>query len=372
MKKTLILFSLIIVVALVLVLVVTQTKREPGEIKIGAILPLTGEIALQGEDAKRGLELALSSRNMFGGIMGRKIKIIFEDDGMTPASGVAAFKKLVDLDKVKVVLGGMTSSVALAIAPIANEQKVILFSPTASHPKLTTQNGYVFRNWPSDIYEASEISKFAFDVLKLKKYAVIFVNNDNGFALSEIFDKRIKELGGNVILSQSYESGASDFRTILSKAKKLNPDSIYLPGNYEDIAKILVQSKELGLNTQFLATSAIENPRLLEIARNAAEGLIYTKTYVDFHSHDYVKFVDNFKKMFREEPGIAAAQSYDAINIIVDAIEKAGYDGEKIKNELYKIKDFPGVTGKTSFEKNGDVIKDMAIYTIRNMEFTKY
>jgi len=370
MKKYWIVISLII--ALGIVLVVTQTKKEQGEIKIGVILPLTGEIALHGEDAKKGIELAVSSRNISGGIIGRKIEIIFEDDGMTPVSGVAAFKKLVDLDKVKVVLGGMTSSVALAIAPIANEKRVILFSPTASHPKLTTENGYVFRNWPSDIYEASEISKFAFDVLKLKKYAVIFVNNDNGFALSEIFGKRIKELGGSVILSQSYESRASDFKTILSKAKNLNPDSIFLPGNYEDIAKILVQSKELGLNTQFIATSAIENPKLLEIARNAAEGLIYTKTYIDFQDPDYVIFVEEFKNKFGEEPGIAAAQCYDAINIIANAIEKAGYDREKIKNELYKIKEFPGVTGKTSFEKNGDVIKDIAIYTIRNGEFIKY
>jgi branched-chain amino acid transport system substrate-binding protein len=372
MKKLWIGIGVVVVVALAIVFFLTQTKREPEEIKIGVILPLTGELASHGEDAKRGGDLAIKLRNQRGGIQGRKIVAIYEDDGNNPTTALSAFNKLLTIDKVQVVLGGMTSTVALALSPIADKKKIVLFSPTASHPKLTKKGGYIFRNWPSDNYDAKVIAEFSYNVLRKRSFAILYLNNDNGRALSGLFARRIKALGGNILANQGYEPGTNDFRTVLSKIKNLSPDALYTPGYYEDVAKILVQAKEMGINTQFLASSAIENPKLIELAGNAAEGLIYSKTLINPEDENYKEFLQHFKNLYQTDPGIAASQCFDAVNIIIMAIERGGYKSSEIQKELYNIQNYPGVTGKTSFDESGNVIKEFSIFTVKNGKFTSY
>jgi len=371
MKKIIIVLGVVVFVIIFLFLLI-QTNREAQEVRIGVILPLTGELASHGEDAKKGIELAIKIKNSSQGIKGRMVKAVYEDDQMIPAVGVSAFQKLITLDNIEVVLGGLSSSVALAMAPIANSKKIVLFSPTASNPELTQKNGFVFRNWPADNYDAKNLANFAYNELKKIKYGILFLNNDNGRALSSLFEKYIEELGGKVLINQAYEAGTDDFRTVLGNFKRLNLDAVYLPGYYEDVAKILVQAKEVGLNVQFLSSSAIENPRLIELAKNAAENLVYSKTEIDKQNEYYKQFAEDFKNIYNSEPGIAAAQCYDAINLIILSIERGGYEGTKIQQELYNIKNYHGVTGETSFDERGDVIKEFTIFTIRNSQFVPY
>lgn len=364
----------IIIVVLVVIFIVAQTKKEPQLIKIGVILPLTGDFSSHGEDAKKGIDLAVEEINSKGGIRGKKISVIYEDDQMDPSIGVSAFQKLTAVDNVQVVLGGIGSSVALAIAPIAQKKKVVLISPTASNPKLTYAGEYIFRIWPSDIYEGEVMAEFIFNRLNIKKVAVLYVNNDFGQGLKDIFEKKFKELGGEILSIETYEQGSTDFRGQLSKIRNVNPDGIYLPGYYQEIAKIAIQIREMGIKAKLFSTSPIENPEIIKLAGKAAEGIIYTRPAFDPKnpSEKYKKFFLLFKKKYGVEPGIAAAYSYDAMHIIFSSIERGGEKGSEIQRAMAVIRDFEGVTGKISFDKNGDVIREMILFTIKNGEFVPY
>ncbi len=342
-----------------------QTK-EKTEIKIGAILPLTGDGAKYGEEAKNGIELALEEMN------DSKIKVIYEDDQMTSSSAINAFNKLVESDKVPVIIGPLASSTTLAVVPLGAKRQVVIFSPSASSPDLTNHSGdYFFRNYPSDIYEGSEMAKYAYNVLNLRSIAILSVNLDYGQGLTKVFKKEFESLGGKVLTIENYDQGATDFRTQLSKIKSLNPDGLYLPGYYAEIGLVLRQAKEMGIKTQFLSSVGFDNPKALEIAGDAAEGVVFARPYYDTESQDpQVKsFVERFTKKYGIAPGIFAAHSYDALKIVVDTINKGGYSADGIKTALHSTKNFQGVTGTTSFDENGDVIKPIQIMEVKDGKF---
>jgi len=226
----------------------TPATGEP--IKIGAILPLTGDGAKYGEEARNGVDLAVEYENSHGGIHGRPISVVYEDDKGTSKDAVAAIHKLITVDKVPVVIGAMYSSTTLAIAPIAEENHVVLFSPSASTPELTHAGDYVFRNWPSDVFEGAEMARFAYSQLELRKVAILSVNLDYGLGLERVFGKTFKDLGGSVIYSEHYDQGETDFRSQVRKVKEKRPDAVYLPGYYTEIAAFLKQAREAGLEVR--------------------------------------------------------------------------------------------------------------------------
>ena len=368
MKKLWIGIGIAVVVILLAVFIVTQTKKEPEVIKIGAILPLTGGGAKYGEEAKNGIELAIED------LKNSKIEVLYEDDQGTANGAVNAFNKLVESAKVPVIIGPMYSSTALAIAPLGQRKKVVIFSPSASSPDLTEAGDYFFRNWPSDIYEGNEMAKFAHDTLNLKTIAILSVNLDYGVGLTKVFEKVFKSLGGQILTTEYYDQGATDFRTQLSKIKSLNPEAIYLPGYYSEIGLILKQAKEIGIKTRFLSCVGFDNPKVLEIAGSAAEGVVFARPYYDPESEDPVikSFVERFTQKYGVAPGIYAAHAYDALKIIAQAIEKGGYSADGIKEALYSISGFPGVTGSTSFDENGDVEKPIQIMKVMQGRFMRY
>lgn len=377
-KSSAVLTIISILIASLMIFSFGCVKKEEKEIKIGAILPLTGDFSSHGEDAKKGIDLALDEVNNKGGIGGKKVIVVYEDDKMQASSGVSAFEKLTTIDKVSVVLGGVGSSVALAIAPIAEKKKVVLLSPTASNPKLTYAGNYIFRIWPSDIYEGGVMSEFIYKTLGIKKVACLYINNDFGQGLREVLGKRLKELGGEIIISEPYEQGATDFRAQLSKIKNVSPEGIYLPGYYQEVAKIAVQIKEMGIKAKLFSTSPIENPDLIKLAGQATENIIYTRPAFDPQkpSEKYKAFASNFKRKYGMEPGIAAAYSYDAMEVILHSLaetsRKGNVSGETIQKAMATIKDYDGVTGKFSFDENGDVMKDMSLFIIKRGQFQPF
>lgn len=350
------------------------TKKEPQEIKIGAILPLTGDGAKYGEEAKNGIELALSEINGAGGINGKEIKVVYEDDQGTSPGAINALNKLITSEKTPVVLGPMFSSTALAVAPLGEKNRIVIFSISASTPQLTMAGDYFFRNWPSDIYEGSEMARVARNQLKLANISILTVNLDYGVGLTNVFKKVFELSGGKVLTIESYDQGAADFRTQLSKIKSLNPEGVYLPGYYAEIGIILRQAKEMGIKTQFLSAVGFDNPTVLEIAGTAAEGVIFARPYYDPEGHDPAvkSFVQNFKGQYGVLPGIYAAHAYDGLRILARVTASGGYSAEGIKKALYSMRNFPGVTGNTSFDANGDVVKPIQIMEVRKGDFTNY
>ena len=361
---------LIVVLGLLIVFPFGCSKKRANEkeIKIGAILPMTGDGAKYGEEAKNGIELALEDLEDI------KVKVLYEDDQGTSNGAINAFNKLVVSSKVPVIIGPMYSSTSLTVAPLGEKNKIIIFSPSASSPDLTEAGDYFFRNWPSDVYEGGEMAKFTYDVLKLRMVVILSVNLDYGVGLTKVFKEVFESLGGKVSAVEYYDQGATDFRTQLSKIKSPNPDGFYFPGYYAEIGLALRQAKEMGIKTQFLSCVGFDNPKILEIAGNAAEGVIFAGPYYDPESRDpkIKSFVERFIQKHGTPPGVYAAHAYDALKIVVGAIKKGGYAADGIKIALYSTKDFPGVAGKTTFDRNGDVIKPTQIMTVKSGKFAPY
>ena len=259
----------------------------------------------------------------------------------------------------------------MSCAPIANKEKVVLFSPAAATPMFTNSGDYTFRNRASANFEVEKMADVAYEYLNMHRISIIYINNDVGVGFYPVFQKRFESQGGKIIDIESFEQGATDMRTQLLKLKKGKPDAIYLIGHVEESGYVLKQARELGIKCQFLGHLALEGPDLFKIAGNAANGVIYTATGYDPESNDVKvkEFEKKYQAKFHKEGDVFAATAYDAVYIMKLAIEKVGYNSESIKNELYKIKYFLGVTGSTSFDKNGDVEKPVLVKIIKDQKF---
>jgi len=366
--------GIIVVVALAIVFIVIPTKREPEEIKIGAILPLTGKAGKYGEDAKLGIDLALNELHLQNGINGKKINVIYEDNQSSPQQSVSAIRKLISFEKVPAIIGPMTSSATLAVAPIAEQNHMVLLSPAASAPALTEAGDYIFRNELSDAYGGTAQARLTWNKLNIKKVAILYINNDYGLGVKDAFLKTFTNLGCKVVDIESFEPNATDFRTQLTRIKQKSPEAIFII-SYKESIPILKQIKEIGIKVQLLSTPVFEDKEVLEKVGKLAEGVIYVY-YGGFNpqsSNERVrKFVEAFKKKYGRDPGYYSALAYDAMKILVLAIKNGGYKSEGIKNSLYEIKDFPGITGKATFDVNGDVVKPVILKTVKNGKFAKW
>jgi branched-chain amino acid transport system substrate-binding protein len=368
MKKYLIGIGLIIL--FIILVFVTQISKKPGEIRIGFVNSLTGQYAPYGENNWNGVMIAVKEINDSGGINRQRIKLIIEDDRSTKEGAVFAVKKLIEIDKVQVIIGpGSTVGVA-GSSSIANKAKVVLFSPGAAGPGITMKGGYVFRNRVSGDLEAPKIAEYAVTSLKLKKAAIFYPNVDYGVGFKNVFKNKFISLGGEVIAEETYGDNDTDFRSQLNKIKAKSPELVYVLGVPESVGQILRQAKEIGLKTQFFSNN-VESSKLIEIAKNSAEGLMFsTETYDPNSALDRIKqFETKYFAKFNRHSDLFAANGYDAVYIIKQAIEMSDYNGENIKNALYQLKDFHGVGGDIYFNEKGDVIKPISIKMVKSGEY---
>ncbi|MDD5193241.1 MAG: ABC transporter substrate-binding protein [Candidatus Nanoarchaeia archaeon] len=341
---------------------VTGSEKEP--IKIGSIGPLTGDVSSIGLNEKAAIELAVDEINSKGGISGRKIQVIYEDGKCSAKDGSNAANKLMNIDNVVAIIGGTCSSETIASAPIAEETKTVMISPCSSSPKITEIGDYIFRDYPSDSYQGAEAANFIYNNLGKKKVAVLYVLSDWGVGIQQVFEPKFKDLGGEIVASEGYEQTTKDLRTQLTKIKQANPDVIYFLGYTEASAIGLKQIKELGINAEIVGGDAWDDKVIFEKAGDAAEGIIFFIPYAPLTS----EFKESMKeKLGSNEITICSSQAYDGVYLLKQVIEKVGTDPTKIKDELYKIKDYPGVSGTISFDSNGDLEKaQYAIKVVRN------
>ena len=305
-------------------------------IKIGVVLPLTGDGAAYGKKEKNGIELAIQETNK--ALRDQNIEIIpvYEDSQGVPAPAVAALTKLIDIDKIVAVIGGAFSSPTLAMVPIADKKKIVVLSPSASSPKLSGSSRFFFRVWPSDTAEGAVMAEVAITQLQLKKIAILYGNNDYGMGLKDVFVQKVKQQGVQIATIESYNEGDSDFRSQLTKIKSMDVDGIYMPGYYKEFAKILKQAKELGVDAQFMSCGTFHEPEILQIAGNAAEGVVFVQPYFDRNSEDPItkNFVASYEKQFGIEAGVYAAHGYDAAKILGKVIIDGNQDSPSIQTAL--------------------------------------
>ncbi len=369
--RTLLIFAL----ALLIVFPFGCSKKEPAEVKIGILTPLTGDVASWGEMQKRATELALEKVNSLGGVKGQKVKVVYEDDQATPKVGVNAFQKLTQVDKVPIVVGSPASNVTLAVAPIANQAKVVLLSSGSTATEVGKAGPYVFRIMPSDEVQSSIMADWTWE-LGYRKVAIIYEENAWGRGLMDAFTKDFPAKGGTVVTIQAVDPGATDFRTQLAKIKTLESDAIYAPLYTRGAGLMTKQARELGLKQQILGADVYGTPELIEAGGTAVDGVLYT-TFGEYHGPEYQEFAKRYKEKYEIDVETYAAYCYDAFMVAVEAVEKIPkgmeINGFNIREELLKIKDYHGVTGLTTFDgQNSAVGKTFDKMTIKNGKHIPY
>ncbi len=344
------------------------------QIKIGVTMPLTGYAASYGEDAKRGVELAIDQANKAGAVRGKKVEAIFEDDAGAGKTGVSAAQKLITVDKVQVIVDGMMSATALPVGPICRENKVVFVGTLTSHPEVTSPGGYIYRIAASDVINANVEAKFAYNVLKKKTAGGLFATTDYGVRFKKIVQERFEKLGGSWLVSDEFPQGATDYRTQLAKIKEKNPEVLFVVATHKEAAQMLRQMVELKFRPIMIGTSMFNDPTLIELAGEAAEGVYFTvgsglTGMADAVKKKQVEFKAAFKEKFGKEPAISAEHFYDATNLAIEAIKKGGETGPEINKAMAAVKDYVGVTGTITFNAIGDRVFPT---TLRKVEKGKF
>jgi branched-chain amino acid transport system substrate-binding protein len=347
---------------------------KSGEVTVGIIAPLSGPGAVWGDWLKQGV--ALAREEYSSKLRTTRIKLTYEDSQGDPAKAVAAIQKLIDIDRAKVIYGPLTSAEVLAVAPIAEKKKVVLLTPSASSRDISRAGDYIFRTYPSDQMQSVGLAEYAWDDVKARRYAVVYSGNDFGQGVADDFTAELKRLGATDVLSERFEPGTEDFRSILAKVKAQKPDVVMIVGMPRELGQLLRQSSELGVKTQFISTANIENPEVVKLAGRAAEGVVYGS--VVFNASSEVKEVRDFQSFYQrhfntsERAGLGIALAFDGMRVVLEAIVRANrLTADDIKTAMYSIRAFPGVTGATTFDKNGDVVKPFGLKLIKDGKFVE-
>lgn len=339
-----------------------QKATDKNKIVVGVVAPLSGENAFYGDILKNGFNLAFSSDSNF--------VLKYEDSKFTQVGSITAINKLISIDKVEVVLGEVTSGNTMAIAPIAEKNKKILFATIASADTLRYFGDYIFRNMPGNKIQGITAANFIFNDLKLNTVAIFGQNSEYGNNITASFKAHYKKLGGIIKFDDSFMEGVKDFRTPLLKIKESGAKALYIPGNEVEPAIILQQAKELNLGIPIIGGDGSSTDNLIKIAGNSSEGFYCTNVLVDKSTNFYKTYRDLYFNKFHKEPGAYDAYAYEGAKIILTALENVGNDSDKIKEYLY-THTFKSMTGDLKFDQDGEVDRLWGVYQIINGRFVE-
>lgn len=332
-----------------------QPAQAQDTIKIGVIQPLTGSVAYNGKADVAGSELAVEQRNAAGGVLGKKVELIIEDGSCNPAKSVNAAEKLIQRDKVTVLSGAFCSSATLAVMPVAENYKIPLVTGVSSKADLTEKgNRYFFRATETDALLAEAFAKILYDQLKLRKVAYIGVNDDWGRGGVEEFEKNMKALGATTVMKDYFDHGTTDFYTLLAKLKASGADGVFVAAETQDGSIFVKQKAEFALNLKIFGVGSWATADFMRLTEKASEGIYAAVPYAStMTTPKNQAFVAAYEMKTKEKPGKYGAAGYNAINIIMDAIQRGGStDPEKIREALTKT-NYEGPNGKFSFDAKG-------------------
>ncbi len=339
------------------------------DIVLGQYASLTGSEATFGINSSNGVALALEEVNSKGGVLGRKVKIITEDDQSKPGQPSAAVKKLISSDKVTAVLGEIASSRSLEAAPICQEAKVPMVSPGATNARVTEVGDYIFRVCFIDPFQGTVMAKFALDNLKATKVAILTdVRNDYSVGLTQYFKEYFEAHGGKIVAERSFSGGGTDrdFRAQLTSIKASQPEAIFVPGYYTEAGLIAKQARSLGIKVPLLGGDGWDSPKLSEIGGTAIDGSYFSTHFSPKDENPKVQdFVKRYQAKFNAMPDGMAPLGYDAMMVLAQAITTAGStDGSKIRDALAAVKDFEGVTGKITIDPKRNATKSAVVLKV--------
>ncbi|MDT8716710.1 ABC transporter substrate-binding protein [Clostridium sp. 19966] len=368
--------AVVMTLALMVTAVATGCKAKGSSsdvIKIGVVTPLTGSVAAYGKSAQKGLNLLQDEVNNGGGINGKKVQFVYEDDEAKAQSAVNAGNKLINDEKVVAIVGPLTSTSANALAPIAQQNKIPMVTGTATNAKVTQAGDYIFRTCFIDPFQGKVLANFATGTDLKAKTAAVLYNNGDAYSkgLADTFVESFKANGGTIVSTKTYNTNDTDFSAQLTEIKGTNPDVILLPDYYGTVGMIAKQARQLGIKSTFLGGDGWDSADLFKIGKEYVEGSYISDHYSSSDTSDEVKtFIDSFKKKYNNEvPDSMAALNYDAGKVLIQSIQKAGKtDSESIKNAL-KAYDGTVVSGHITFDKNRDAVKAAVVLKVTNGDY---
>jgi len=345
------------------------------EVKIGVVLPLTGGVAAFGETSKKGLDIAYEQKNKLSN--GDTIKLIVVDDRSDKVEAANAAKKLIDNDKVSVILGEVASSNSLAMAPIAEKNKTPMITHASTNPRVTKGKKYVTRACFIDPFQGAVMAKYALDNNLKTAVVVTDAKQDYSVGLSKAFKKAYTAGGGKIVKTVLINSGDKDFNAQVAAIKSANPDIVAFTGYYNEAALLVKQARDMGVKTPFIGADGVGFPQLVEIAGKAAEGFMYTDHFNEAaaKSPEAKAYVEAYHKKYNKSADSMGALAADAYGMIVAAMEKCIKDGkgsdnkECINTNLRNTKDYKGITGVITINKDGNAVKSAVINEVKDGKF---
>ncbi|HUS09157.1 MAG TPA: ABC transporter substrate-binding protein [Pyrinomonadaceae bacterium] len=343
-----------------------------GPIIVGYYGDLSGRTSNFGQSTKNGVEMAADEINKAGGIDGRQITILSEDDEGRPEKAATVVTKLINQDRVVALLGEVASGNTLAAAPKAQAAKVPMISPSSTNPAVTQVGEYISRVCFIDPFQGDVMAKFAANTLKAKKAAIMLdFNSPYSRGLTEFFEASFKKLGGEIVDKQSYTQGDRDYKGQLTAIRSKNPDVIYVPGYYGEVGVIAKQAKQLDIKAPMLGGDGWDSTQLWDLGGDALNGDFISNHYsVDDPSPAIQKFVADYKARYGNVPDALAALGYDAMKVLADAIKRAGTtEGPQLKDAISATKDFAGVTGTISLDKDRNAVKPAVVLKLQDKKY---
>ncbi|HEY8994337.1 MAG TPA: ABC transporter substrate-binding protein [Lacunisphaera sp.] len=346
---------------------------EGPSIKIGQYGAFTGKEAAFGLASRKGVILAVEEVNAAGGLLGRKVELLTEDNQSKAGESATIAKKFVSRDKVVAVLGGNPSSNSLEAAPVYQNAKIPMIAISSTNPRVTETGNFIFRVCFIDPFQGAVLAKFARDTLHASRAGLLTsVNNAYSVGISKVFRERFTAAGGTIAAEQKHSEGDKDFRAQLTALKNAGVDAIFHSGNYTEGALICIQARQLGLDVPIFGGDAWEAPQLIEIGGRAVEGTYYsTHASPDSTALAMQHFIAKFRARWDgETPDSIAALGYDAALLLFDALKRAGTtDSAALRDAIATTRDFSGATGRITIDAQRNASKSAVILTVKDGKF---
>lgn len=347
-------------------------SKDNNVILIGNYGSMTGAEATFGVSTKNGIELAADEWNKTGGVLGKQIKIIAYDNQGKPEEARLSVEKLINVDNVVAVLGEVASTRSLAAAPVAQQYKVPMISPSSTNPLVTQKGDYIFRACFIDPFQGQVMAKFAFNTLKFKKGAILRDSkSDYSMGLANYFIQTFTSLGGEIVADEKYVSGDVDFKAQLTSLKAKNADFIFVPGYYTEVGLIARQTREQGVKAVLLGGDGWDSPKLTEVGGASIDGGYFSNHYTSEDPRPEVQnFIKTYEAKYGAKPDGLAAAGYDSAKILFEAIKRANsVEGPKLRDAIAQTKDFNGVTGIITLNENRDATKSAVVLKVTGTDF---
>ncbi|HEX2750169.1 MAG TPA: ABC transporter substrate-binding protein [Verrucomicrobiales bacterium] len=368
MKRNLFLRSSFSLLAAVCVGTSGCSKKTSDTVKIGEFASITGKEATFGTSSHEGTKMAIDELNDAGGVLDKKLELVYEDNQSKEGQSSTAVNKLISKDNVVAVLGEVASGRSKEAAPICQSNKVPMVSPASTNPDVTQKGDYIFRVCFTDILQGKVLAAFAMKNLKADNVAVLTdVKSEYSKGLAKYFKQAYTGMGGKIAVELDYNGGEKDFKGQLTTIKGAGVKAVFIPGYYSEAALLCIQAKQLGITVPLFGGDGWESPDLTGVGKDAVDGNYFsTHSSVDSPDPAMKTFVAAYQKKYDgKTPDAMAMLGYDSAKILVDAIKRAGStDGDKIRKALSETKDFPGVTGKITIDADRNATKPMVILQV--------